>query len=97
MVAADVPQIEQTRLLGVSSPEHPGHFGISHQYAQKPVTASSFPEFTAGRNWGMRKLPLAFLVYCAYGSQTFSCGFGWRTRRRTTSEVQPQRHGSRRL
>ena len=48
MVEADVrvaaPQVKQKRLFSGISAEHPEHFGISHQYAQNPVTGYSFPD-----------------------------------------------------
>jgi hypothetical protein len=56
MVEADVrvalPQARQKRLFSGISAEHPGHFGITHQYAQNPVIGYSFPDsrrYTGGQ------------------------------------------------
>jgi hypothetical protein len=43
-VSVGAPQLKQKRLLSAMSVAHPGHFGISHQYAQNPVTGYSFPD-----------------------------------------------------
>jgi hypothetical protein len=51
--ATPAPQLEQKRLFWGISEAHPGHFGISHQYAQKLVTGYAFPDswsYTVGQD-----------------------------------------------